>query len=248
MTEFKTGLVFADVHYPFQNPATISIIGQIAEDLKPDYMIDMGDSFDATGLSRWRKKEDDMLDGFLETQAEIEGHRRDIYLPLLNACGGAETTKSLWCGGNHDELRCREALVRYPSAKKYLDLSKIYPEAKICKYHDSHKVGKLHFTHGSYHCANHSKKMVEVWGANVAYGHLHTEQTFTVVTREKGYSHKGTSIPCACDMNPVYMKNSANAWINGFAVAYFFPNGQYNLYIVEVIKGRCIFNGRVYNG
>lgn len=250
----KIGLFVADTHYPYHDPVVISIINQVARDLKPDILGLVGDMFDAEGISKFTIK--DYEDGIFDTMREIQGYRKDIFIPMLEACN-RKNLEVLWSLGNHDGRRITETLEKAKAkchADKYrifsegLDVRKIFPEAKIKDYNDCHKIGHLFMTHGEYHNEAHAKKHVTIYGANVLYGHLHTHDAKTVHSKAKNKVRTGYSMPCSCRLGYGYMRNRSSYWVNGFAVGYFFPDGSFNLYMVNIINGKCIFNGKPYYG
>jgi hypothetical protein len=42
------------------------------------------------------------------------------------------------------------------------------------------------------------------------------------------------------------MKNKSSAWVQGCAVAYVLPNGNYHLIPVIIINKQTVFNGKLY--
>jgi len=117
---------------------------------------------------------------------------------------------------------------------------------EVIPYHQTTKIGKLYFHHGEYTAKYHSGKMVDVYERNIIYGHLHTFQAFTKVTPVDGSAHMAMSMPCACDLNPQYMKDKPSAWVNGFGVFYIQDNGNFNVVPVIATKGHFVFNGVYY--
>jgi predicted phosphodiesterase len=245
-----TALILPDIHYPYHDKQCLKIVEQVAKDLSPEYLVYLGDNFNADGISKYTHKE--MERGIYETADEIDGFKKDIHEPLSQYAN-----RILWCGGNHDTQRISDLLQKLrekgeePRLIKHyedtLSLKSRFPDVKICEYNESHKIGKLHLTHGVYHNDAHAKKHAMAFGASVVYGHLHTFQSYTTTSRGTGQSHKATCIGCLCDLNPGYMKNRPSGWAHGFAVAYFQDNGNFNLYPIEIIKGQCIFNGKLYS-
>lgn len=242
--KMEKALIIPDIHAPLEHKPTIKIAIKLARDLKPDYIVYLGDCFDATGISRWRDKRVTEEDGVWATGQEIEYFKKNIYDPLKKASG--KRVKILWCGGNHDEERTRLAIADTPDRKKILDIRKIFPDAKICEYGEYHKIGKLVFTHGDYHNDAHAKKHVLTYGSSVCYGHTHNIQSYTMIAKADKNPHKAQSMGCACNKNPEYIRSKSNAWQHALGVAYFQPNGNYNLYTVEVIRGEAMFNGKTY--
>ena len=246
----KTALILPDIHYPYHDKKCLSIVTQIAKDIQPDIGVYLGDNFNADGISKYTHKK--METGIYETAKEIQGFYDKIHAPL-----SVLVPDWLWCGGNHDVQRIDDLLGKL-SAKgveqglidhytDMLNLNKHFPDIDICKWNEAHKIGKLYFTHGTYHNDAHAKKHALTYGGSVVYGHLHTFQSYTSISLGTGQQHKATSIGCLCNLNPSYLKNRPTGWIHGFAVAYIQDNGNYNLYPIEIVSGKCVFNGKLYN-
>lgn len=245
----KTVLILPDIHYPLHDKKCLKIVEQVAKDLKPEHIVYLGDCFNADGISKYTHKK--MERGIYETAREIEGFKKDIHLPL-----SVHTKKVLWCGGNHDTQRISDLFAKLEERgeepeliehyKDVLSLDKRFPDIDICGYNEFHKIGKLYFTHGIYHNDAHAKKHALAYGKSVVYGHLHTFQSYTTTTMGSNQPHKATCVGCLCNKQMEYLKNRPTGWTHGFAVAYFHDNGDFNLYPVEIIKGKCVFNGKLY--
>lgn len=117
---------------------------------------------------------------------------------------------------------------------------------EVIPYRQTVKIGKMYFHHGEYTGKYHSGKMSDVFERNIIYGHLHSFQAFTKVTPVDGNAHMAMSMPCACDLNPQYMRDKPSAWVNGFGVFYLQDNGNFNIYPVIALKGHFIFSGKYY--
>ena len=242
MKKEKTQIAMAlyDVHVPYQDETTIDIFCQIAKDIQPEHIVYGGDMIDCEALGRWTKET--VEDGIYQTLEELLDFRNLVHDKVNEA---APNSKYYWTLGNH-EFRLQEAIKDNPNRDKIIDLPNMFTGIKFCNYNDHIKIGKLYFTHGIFHNDAHAKKHVLTYGANVLYGHLHTEQVYTMVTRGRGKAYKATSIPCACTLNPSYMKNKPNSWTNGFAIIYFDKQGHHWINIVQVINGKAIFNNKIY--
>jgi hypothetical protein len=85
-----------------------------------------------------------------------------------------------------------------------------------------------------------------VYGRNVVYGHGHTFQCYTSTTPIDKESHMAMQIPCACNMNPSYMRNQPSSWLNGLAVFFIDDKGNFNLYPIIATNGGFIWNAKQY--
>lgn len=239
--KLEAALIIPDVHSPYEHQPTIDIATQIAKDLKPKHLVFIGDCFDAEHLGRWTKTT--VEEGIYKTVKEIEHFKNRVYLPLVKACG---KPKVYWTGGNHDMQRIKEVIEEMPERAELLDLKKHFPDCTMCEYGEYIKIGKIVYTHGTYHNDAHAKKHAMNFMANVVYGHTHTHQVYVHPSRLDQHPHKATSIGAACELNPGYMKNRPNSWVNAVAVAYYQKNGNYNLYVIEINQNKCVFNGKLY--
>jgi len=248
----KKALFIADVHYPLYDKKVFEIIKRILKDEKPDYLVFLGDCFNADGISKFSIT--DHEDGFFETLREIEGFRQDYFLPLIKLVPKGNI---LWTLGNHDGRRVEDFLYRiekkcHPDKHKdyveKINLKRLFPEASFKRYNECHKIGKLYLTHGEFHGKNHAERHVREYGKSILYGHLHTYDVKTVNTKANNKVHSGYSMPCACQLDQPYIENKSSSWVQGFSVGYFQDNGNFNLYITSIIDGVCIWNGKLYKG
>ena len=240
----KIGVAFGDLHVPYHNETFVRLLKELVGDLKPDYLIYGGDMFDAYGISRFAKKDGyDEEQGVYDTHKEMIQFRDEIHKPLKKLC--KKNADVLWLGGNHDEQRTRESIIKIPDRERMLSISQMFPDVKLTEYNKLDNIGKANFTHGIYVNDAHAKKHVIACTSNIFYFHTHTTQEYTK-TSLLGKTFSGKGLGCGCDMNPEYMKNLPNSWIQTISVFYFFPDGSYNDYTIKVIKGKFYFNGKLY--
>jgi len=240
----KTGIIIPDLHYPYHDKKYLKVLKALVKDIDPNYLIYLGDCFDAYGISQFAKKDGvDKEDGVYMTHKEMKGFQKDIYDPIKALAKKADI---YWTGGNHDEQRTREAVLENPDRAPLIDMNMMFPDANICEYNKSIKIGKAVFTHGVYTNDAHAKKTTINFEDNVIYGHTHDSQEYTKVTMGDNDVHAGISMGCGCNKNPDYMKNRPNSWVHLIGVIYFQPNGNFNLYKVLVFDGKAIFNNKLY--
>lgn len=251
--DIKIMLGIADTHFPFQSKTTLDIILQISSDIKPHYIVHLGDAIDCAGISKYTAK--GVADGLVATLKEIDMFQR--FLGDLKSTS-KRIERIQYFKGNHsqrindtlEKMEQRGELESYDYWKEQLDFNKLFPGIDWYEYNEVKPLGqtnsKLFGTHGEFCGANHPKKHLEVYGCNLLYGHLHTHATYCAVTKGDGMPKEAISMPCSCIINPAYMKNKASSWVNGLAVIYLFPNGTYNTNIIKIINNKTIFNGKVY--
>lgn len=237
----ETALVIPDVHSPYEHKPAIEVAKQIAKDIRPDHLVFLGDCFDAEYLGRWTKAT--VEEGIYKTLEEIDHFKKHVFEPLTKAAKKADV---YWLGGNHDMQRIKDVIEELPDRKKQLDLQAMFPGVRMCEYNEYIKIGKLHFTHGTYTNSHHSKKTAESYMVNIMYGHTHDYQTYTKHTPLDQQAITAMSVGSVCSMNPKYMKNRPHNWIHMIAVVYFQKNGNFTAYPIPIIDDKTIFNGKLY--
>jgi hypothetical protein len=85
-----------------------------------------------------------------------------------------------------------------------------------------------------------------VFNRSVIFGNGHTLQSYTHITPIDTEAHVAIEVPCACEMNPEYMRNRSSHWLNGFGVFYIQENGLFNFYPVVAIKGHFVWEEIYY--
>ena len=104
----------------------------------------------------------------------------------------------------------------------------------------------MYFTHGMYTNLHNAKKHLQTLGCNICYGHQHGTQT-AMQNMVKQKPHMAYALGTLGDKKPDYMKNKPGNWISQFAVYYWDDKtGDFNLYPVNIIKGKFFWNGKLY--
>ena len=88
--------------------------------------------------------------------------------------------------------------------------------------------------------------MAEDYGASIFYGHFHTHQVFTRISFDTK-PNTAVAIGCLCDLNPGWMRNCPNAWVNQFLLIYFDSKGNFSWYAPIIINGKFMFEGRAFS-
>jgi transposase len=245
---FVSYIVVGDMHIPEHNMIAVKSILYMMDDVKFDGMVNIGDYMDLACISHWNKtkkltseglklKEDyiigntilDEFDERLPRGADkhfMFGNHEDWYYQFI------ENNPSLE-GMFHptDELKLKE--------RGY----KVYEH-----YNDIFAIGKLSFTHGIYTGMHYVKKHIDELKTNIIFGHLHSQRERYESSPAKELSIGGYGLGCLCSMSPEYMKKRPNKWTNGFAIVHFYPNGDFEVELKRIIRGKFIYNGKVYDG
>lgn len=246
-TGIKTGICVFDLHFPNHNKKLWENILKVVGDLKPDYFLFGGDNMDMECISHWLhdKGNRKQLEGKRLKKDYVE-FQRDILDNLEKVM--PDYCRKIWLKGNHCGDWVDLLVARSPELEGFAEVENNLnlKEWEIYKYRQTAKVGKIYFHHGEYTGKHHASKMVDTFGRNIVFGHLHTYQVHTRITPIDCEAHSAYSMPCACDINPEYMRDKPSAWLNGFGVFYTQENGNFNIYPVISNKGHFVFNGVYY--
>jgi predicted phosphodiesterase len=238
--EVKHWLVLADSHYPYQNQSVMRAIFEFALDYQPDGILHLGDMGDFDSITSHNNGKPRLKEGKRLVDS-VNSFKQGLDLWRDFKC------KKVITFGNHENR-----LERYYDVNP--ELEGIFDLHAICKERGweslpmniPYMLGKLNCEHGLYHNLHHAKKHIEMCGVSVLYGHLHTNQVFHKSTRHSEIS--GTALGATCDLNPDYMQNRPKGWCHNVATVSVFPDGTFNLTVIDIIDGRFTYNKKVYDG
>ena len=210
-------------------------------------MILGGDILDAGSISHHNHGKPGAVEGFrlVEDAKEL---RKAVIDPIE-----ALRPKSLtYIIGNHEDW-LTDLAEQIPALEGIIDVKSLLhlkDKWKIVPVGEAHRLGKLVFVHGDQIKGGiHSAKWaVEAYQKNVFFGHYHSHQVHTRVASLDQNGHTGTCVPCLCRKGPRYGGGSPNRWIQGFLYGYINKDKTFNSYVVVIIDGQAIINGRVYKG
>jgi|TARA_A100001037_G_scaffold38421_1_gene29579 DNA-binding Lrp family transcriptional regulator len=249
-------LVWSDVHYPFQDDKAVSVLEQIAADLRPRVLMCLGDIFDFHELSSHRAPRDDE-DVFMDSLEAGAKH-------LARMREASQADHAYFRAGNHEDrwdrimeqarkdIRFRQ-LLRLPKVRRALDFSEVvgfqelgydyspYMEGDILVWND-----RLVFTHGDLTSKHTANAMIGKYGKSVMFGHMHRIQNFT--KRDLKGQESGWCIGCLCDLDPHY--NIFADWHQGFAIVHWKKIKDDWFYDVEQVRihdGVAFWRGKVYS-
>ena len=244
--DVKVGIGVWDMHFPNHNQKLWENVLRVIGDIKPDFFVFGGDNLDMDAVNHWEIDKGN--------KRGMEGKRLrkaydDYNSEIMDQFNGSlpDYCRKLWLKGNH-ELWLEQYIDKIPELEGFAEIERNVKLDgwELYDYRQTVKIGKIYFHHGEYTCKYHASKMADVFEKNMVIGHLHTLQVHTKVTPIDGEAHSVYSMPCACDMNPRYMKDKPSAWVNGFGVFYIMPNGNFNIYPVISSKDHFVFNGKYY--
>ena len=251
----KTAIVTPDKHFPLHDKKAISIVCQAIEIVKPDVYIDLGDTGEWEYFSThyWKGRSAKPMEDLI---------------PLLNKDikavnkGMDQIDKSLdkvkckerhFIQGNH-EVWLDKFVTRYPYLDEYMTENALRLKERGYKYHPYNrkklfKLGKLRFTHGKYTGKYHAWKNLDIYGKSIMYGHTHDLQRHTK-TFDGGPTISSWGLGCLKDIekDEDWLGGKLTNWNHAFAIVDVFKNGNFNVQIVEIVKGKTTLWGEVIDG
>lgn len=234
------------------DPKLLGKVQKLAKDWKPDFVVYGGDQINLSCISRWTNGRIKLIEGrTIKEDFELFG---ELAYPIGN------NSYKVWIEGNHEE-RLRELNNRNPQLDGLADTLSVIKQLGMT-FNEMVPAGKLwkppgakvSFTHGHVVLGsggdnqNHGKKLVAAYHRSVRAGHLHTKAEWSErVSVDAEDYHSGLIVPPLCRPNLPYAKNRPSANIQGFLLGeYDTKTGSFWDYVVPVIKGEFIVNGKRY--
>jgi len=247
---FKTIIACADHHVPYQNVPANRAMLYLMEDIKPDGLYIIGDYVDMEPISHWLqdKGKRRTLENKRMQQDYIVGNSLlDEYDKRLPK--GAD--KRFWYG-NHERFYY-DLIEKIPALENMLNptIELKLRERGYTVYEDINhieRVGRLSICHGMYAGVNYVKKHIDEFKTNVLFGHLHSPRMRLACSPAREIAIAGYCLGTMGDLNPQFMQNRPNKWQHGFAVVHFFDNGYFDVQMIRLVKGRFVFNDKLYDG
>ena len=242
----KTGVFITDTHWVAaeeMHPA-YRLVKRFIRAFKPDVLIHGGDLSDWEFLAKFNKEKLRLLaDKTYRKEYDLIQRELDFYQKY---CKGVHILL-----GNHD-MRVYDAIDCFPSLEglvefeNQLDLGdiKIYSQLE-----QPIKFGKLGVLHGWYHTKHHTDKHLEEYSGNLLYGHMHKHQlSAKILYGQGGLEIEAQSIACLCDKQPDWYKGRPSHWQHQFAVIYWFANGDFQVFPINIIRNRFVApDGRAWS-
>lgn len=256
LTSDFTALVWGDVHFPFQSEAAVFILKQVAADVSPELLINLGDTYDFYSISDYRPPKDEEKD--LQRTLNLGTKHLAEMLEI------AEPDRAVFLGGNHEDrwtrmmLKAREdirfrELLKVPKIKRSLDFQEIIGFDELGYEYRPYKESKpfvlgdkLVVMHGHYANKYAARKHLDDFGLSVLFGHTHRIQSFT--RRDIRGQEAGFNIGCLCDLQPHYDEAQTD-WHNGFALVDFAEiDGEpyFDVTQVRIHDGKAVVGSAVY--
>lgn len=238
-----------DTHVKFRDHAAVNCYLKFLEYYQPDVHLILGDFADCEGLSHWPSSD-------MEPRRIVPEMKeaRALLGEIVKATPKCSTR--IMTQGNH-EAWIDQALGKMPelfdgladlgldiTVEKLLGLQtfgyEMFPLNHLVK------IGHAHFTHGIYTGGNHSKKHLDVFKANLFFGHMHDTQSHNQTSVQGPMDAQ--SLGCLCRLDAKFLRGRPNNWSHAHGIFEFFPDGTFTYMVPKIINGRMSFNGQVFDG
>jgi len=202
-------IAFSCTHCPLEDPEAIRWLHQQIEDVKPDYVIHLGDLLEADSASRFPAENPwDLKDEFDAAERMLSGIRE---------VGGPDCTYVM-LEGNHDlAVRDQNRIdKRLRSLCDWRDLKEmdnwvVGAEYNYCRKRGVYRLGQVAFSHG-FECGSNAGAQQSVYLGNeyglFVWGHSHrpeqVQQTMWTKTRPLRYWHANAG--SLANMDREYMR------------------------------------------
>lgn len=167
----KTIFVLGDIHFPYQNQAALNKVYKDIEELKPTYIIQMGDLFDQYAFSRFAKSAN-----FVTPEKELAAGFKQAKLMWETIQKLSPNSKCLQIMGNHDIRIFKRVGDKLPELASLIaePVNKLYTFKNVKTNYDYRteiNIEGLLFHHGYLsQLGAHMRK----YNRSIVVGHSHT--------------------------------------------------------------------------
>lgn len=238
----KKLLILPDVHLTTTISKPYQIVKKFIKQNKFDETILLGDFMEVEALSGYD----------LSKKRKIEGKRFKKEISIANKeldYLQQHCKKIIYLSGNH-EHRVERYLDDHSELEDMLELpTNLYLKQRNIKWlpiNQPYTVGHISFIHGVYYNKYFARKTIENYSKCVCVGHTHRHQVSTTYPKLQKEPFICYGLGCLGDTDPAYKKNAPTGHINQFAVCYVDDKGLFNLYPINIINNRFIWNGKMY--
>lgn len=231
-------LYVSDIHFPFQDKASVLIALEDAKDKRVNTVILGGDILDFYSLSRFDKEPN--KENFIQSREMFWQFIDTINTMLPNA-------KVFWIEGNHENRFSKYMLLKAPEIFKVTEFSMRFLfdlRTLGVEYIDRKqfiKAGSLNIMHGHEYKTvsqgvNPARGMFLRARNSVVFGHYHKTSEHTSADIRDNITSV-YSVGCLCYLHPEYMP--LNDWNSGFALIEIHKDGTY------MVKNKKIVGGKI---
>jgi len=239
-SEIDVYLIFGDLHCPFHDNRAVNIVCQIAEDLKPDHVIENGDSLDCYEFSVFSKD---------PARAQTFQQERNSHKKVMNQIRSASNADYLYVGGDEDNhfMRFMKNVIW---EKGLHDVPELSPPRILYLKDEEYVEGPIlinktfRISHGTRYGENAAKLSLMDFMISGLQNHSHRLQTYyrTTATAEYVFAQNGH----LTDVKKAWKKNPN--WQQGLSILYMLSDGRFRLETIPIVKHKTIFRGKLYRG
>lgn len=244
-------IVLPDVHLPYEDKATVRALEAYMSDHQWAGWIQLGDLIDFNEISHFEAG-NNRLDkvGAIKKSYSVTADFLDRHRKLIGP-----KAKMVYIEGNHED-RITRYLDKNPEGVGSLEVpSSLRLKERGIQWvpfwskGEVYRKGNAYFAHGRPTGGNHAKKMLELYGVPIYYGHLHDMQVYSKATWGNNKTLEAASLGCLCRYDQTYLQGGPTNWMQGFGVFHFWPDGFYQHFTVRIFKSRFISpEGKEYRG
>src|ERR1043165_2936822 len=243
-------LIIPDVHAPYHHHDAWSCLLAVATGWRPDVAVCLGDFADFAAVSSHPKVPGRLLP--FATEVEYTNDAADELDGALLR-GGCRTKEFLQ--GNHEDRLTRYVSKQAPDLNEFVDwrgvLNLDRRGWRVTDYKSSLAYGHLRLTHDVGRCGVQAARQSRMdTGHSIMFGHTHQIQVSYGGT-VAGDRHVGATLGWLGDPEAIDYRHRdlvRREWQHGFGVAHFLADGRFWLQAVPIVGGRCVVDGRVYDG
>ena len=240
------GVALFDIHHPKHDKASMNVVKEFIKDFKPDYLVYGGDQEHFDTISYYNKNKPKLTES-KRLKKEYKAFQEDI-LNEIEARIPARC-KKFYMMGNH-EYRVERLIENSPQYEGFIEVENNLrlDDYTIIPFNEVFNIGDMYFTHGWYYNKYYAEKTVRIGQKMLFVGHVHQPQVYTATSPAYSLPKQCVGVGCLCNANPDYLINKPNAWVHQFLYWYMFNDGTFTYFTPIIVNGRCIINGKVYDG
>lgn len=241
----RTILAFGDVHIPHQNVRALEVFCRVAERVRPDMIVCLGDLLDCGQFSTHPPThgvpETDYQDDLLQARQLLD--RLQKYCRRLVVVeGNHEYRLDRWAA------QAAEGRGAYSMLAPHVQLSRGRRNCTYIRYgsasgrYPHYAVNsRIIAVHGWSYARHATKNHLQIsQGKSVIHGHTHRADACIIQNIwSPGRVIQARSAGCLCNPVPLYGAGRPVEWVNAFILGYLGRRSD-TLYTIPIMDGRCI--------
>ena len=253
-SDINTFYVLGDIHGKHMHEPSLKIALDMAKGDKSPICVLNGDLLEAEyimfkqdSFKKWIKRGEDGLNDYFIPNAVDEFEVVNNILDRLQKV----FREVIYIVGNHCKRYdyfvhkyCSDAYAHNFNISANLALTK--RKIRLIDCNEWLDLNQVSITHGMWCSSNYlDKHYLACGGRTCIVSHVHRPNSKCFITR--GETRAAYSTGALCTLNPDYLKNQENAWVNGFIKLVFY-NGNFWVNNYSIWNNKLIHNGKIYNG